>query len=110
LEPLGTPAGQIAGNPCAIHDAKRNRDHLAYRDSAGQIREATRNGDAWQLTNPTVLAGAPRAAGEPAGVVSALTGSRYYVYRGREGHLHELCFDGSWSHRDLSTAARREKN
>jgi len=110
LEPLGTPAGQIAGNPCAIHDAKRNRDHLAYRDSAGQIREATRNGDAWQLTNPTVLAGAPRAAGEPAGLVSALTGSRYYVYRGREGHLHELCFDGSWSHRDLSTAARREKN
>ena len=38
LEPIGTPAGQIAGNPCVIHDAKRNRDHLAYRDSAGHIR------------------------------------------------------------------------
>ena len=104
LEPIGTPAGQIAGNPCVIHDAKRNRDHLAYRDSAGHIREATRNGDAWRLTNPTTLAEAPPAAGEPSGLVSALTGSRYYVYRGREGDLHELCFDGSWSHRNLSTA------
>lgn len=104
LEPIGTPAGQIAGNPCVIHDAKRNRDHLAYRDSAGHIREATRNGDAWRLTNPTMLAEAPPAAGEPSGLVSALTGSRYYVYRGREGDLHELCFDGSWSHRNLSTA------
>ena len=104
LEPIGTPAGQIAGNPCVIHDAKRNRDHLAYRDSAGHIREATRNGDAWRLTNPTTLAEAPPAAGEPSGLVSALTGSRYYVYRGREGDLHELCFDGSWSHRNLSAA------
>ena len=31
-------------------------------------------------------------------------------YRGREGHLHELCFDGSWSHRNLNTVAGREKN
>ncbi len=107
LEPLRTPAGQIAGNPCAIHDARRNRDHFAYRDSAGQIREATRNGDAWQLTNPTALAGAPPAAGEPAGLVSAQTGSRFYVYRDRDGHLHELRFEGSWSHRNLSAAVER---
>jgi len=104
LEPLRATTGKIAGNPFAIRDAKRNRDHFAYRDSAGQIREATRNGDDWQLTNPTVLAGAPPAAGEPAGLVSIRTGSRYYVYRGREGHLHELSFDGSWSHRNLSAA------
>ncbi|MBC8245466.1 MAG: CotH kinase family protein [Verrucomicrobia bacterium] len=109
LEPLRATTGQIAGNPCAIHDARRNRDHFAYRDSAGQIREATRNGDDWQLTNPTALAGAPPAAGEPAGLVSAQAGSRYYVYRGRDGHLYELRFDDSWTHRNLSAAVKQNE-
>ena len=39
--------------------------------------------------------------------MSAQTGSRFYVYRNREGHLHELRFEGSWSHRNLSAAVER---
>jgi len=104
LEPIGKPPSQVVGNPCAIHDAKRDRHYLAFRDAGGHVQEAILNGGSWQLTAPTALAGAPPAAGEPSGFVSTLTGSRYYVYRGREGHLHELCFDGSWSYRDLSVA------
>ena len=40
--------------------------------------------------------------GRTLGLGIPLTGSRYYVYRGREGHLHRLCFDGSWSYHDLN--------
>ena len=46
------------------------------------------------------------ASGDPAGLVSAASGARYYVYRGQDGHLHELGFDGAWSHRDLTRLAQ----
>ena len=105
LEPIGTPPSQVAGDPCVIHDAKQELYFLAYRDIAGHIQEAAATGEAWPVTDPTELAGAPVAAGEPAGLVSAASGSRYYVYRGTDGHLHELHFDGSWTHRDLTAAA-----
>ena len=39
--------------------------------------------------------------------IIAQTGSRFYVYRDRDGHLHELRFEGSWSHRNLSAAVER---
>ena len=107
LEPIGKSTHQIAGNPCVIHDVKLDRHHLAFREVNGHVREATLNDGSWLLTDPTELAGAPPAAGEPSGLVSALTGSRYYVYRGREGHLHELRFDDSWSHRDLSASVSK---
>ncbi|MFP6768347.1 MAG: hypothetical protein VB859_09260, partial [Planctomycetaceae bacterium] len=94
--------GQVAGDPCAVHDARNDRVYLAFRDTAGHVREAALNKGIWQLTDPTALAGAPPASGEPAGLVSTQSGARYYVYRGREGHLHELRFDGSWKHRDLN--------
>ena len=42
--------------------------------------------------------------GSPLGPVSTLASLRYYVYRCREGELHQLCFDGSWSYRHLGAA------
>ena len=87
-----------------VYDAKGNQHYLAYRDGEGHIYEATLNEGSWQLTDLTTLAGAPPAGGAPSGLVSTLTGWRYYVYRSREGHLHQLCFDGSWSYRSLSAA------
>ncbi len=58
----------------------------------------------WLLSDPSALASAPPASEDPTGLASALSGSRYYVYRGRDGNLHELRFDDSWHHRDLSAA------
>ena len=105
LEPIGKLTSRVVGNPCAVHDTKHERHYLAFRDTNGHVQEVTLNKGSWQLTDSTVLAGGAPAAGEPSGLVFALNGSRYYVCRGREGHLHELCFDGSWSHRDLGVAA-----
>ena len=63
--------------------------------------EATFRQGSWKVINITELAWAPPASGEPTGLVSAVDGVRYYVYRGRDGHLHEVRFLGSWNHRDL---------
>ena len=111
LEPIENPASEIVGDPCVIHNVPTTRFHFAYRDARGHIIETTfrsediPQGGSWHLADPTTLADAPPAAGEPAGLFSARTGSRFYVYRGRDGHLHELRFDGSWTHRDLTAAA-----
>ncbi len=51
------------------------------------------------------LADAPPALGEPEGHFSVQSGERCYVYRGEEGHFHELRFDGKWRHTDLSKTA-----
>ena len=107
IQPIGNPASQVAGDPCIAFDAKRDLQFIAYRDVEGHIREASTEGG-WPVTDPTSLAGAPLATGEPAGFVSS-SGIRYYVYRGRDGHLHELSFDGTWSHVDLSAAVNRSK-
>ena len=104
LEPIGKLPSQVVKNPCAIHDAKRDRHYLAFCDTDGHVQEAILNESSWQLTDLTALAKAPPAAGGLSGLVSTLTGFRYYVYRGSEGHLHQLCFDGSWSHRYFSVA------
>jgi len=57
LEPIGKPPSQVVGNPCAIHDAKRDRHYLAFRNAGGHVQEAILN------------EGSP-AAGEPSGLVS----------------------------------------
>ncbi|MDP7014780.1 MAG: CotH kinase family protein [Pirellulaceae bacterium] len=105
LEPIGQPADLAAGNPCVVHDVKQDIHHLAFRDKAGHVREATLRDGEWRITDPTAAAKSPLAAGEPAGLVSARDGARYYVYRGRDDHLHELRFDGDWTHRDLTDLA-----
>jgi hypothetical protein len=117
LEPVGKPSIRAAGNPVVLYDAKGDRHYIAYRDTLGHIHEASEmplvtddptavsDREIWQIKDVTTLAGAPPAAGEPAGLVSVRNGARNYVYRGREGKLHEIRFDGQWSHRELTAAA-----
>jgi len=105
LETIGKLLPAVVGNPCVVHNVQRDQHHVAFRDTDGHIQEATFNEGAWQLIDSTALSGAPPAAAEPAGFVSTRTGSRYYVFRARDGHLHELCFDGCGAAGDLSGAA-----
>lgn len=66
---------------------------------------ADSRGGRWELNNLTRAAEAPLAEGEPAGLVLRQSSGRVYVYRGCDGHIHELNFDGAWMHRNLSEAA-----
>ena len=115
LEPVQQLASGVAGDPCVVHNVQTTRYHFAYRDTQNHIREATfrtearPQGGAWQVIDLTAITGAVPASGDPAGLVAAKNGARYYVYRGRKGHMHELGFDGSWSHRDLTLAARTSR-
>ena len=109
-------AREVAGDPCVIHNVQTTRYYFAYRDTQGHIRESTFSsakrpqGGAWQVVDLMASTGAPPASGDPAGLVSAASGARYYVYRGRDGHMHELGFDGAWTHRDLTRVARGSGN
>ena len=112
LEPVEPVAREVAGDPCVIHNVQTTRYHFAYRDTQGHIREATFSSDkrpqggTWQVVDLMASTAASLASGDPAGLVSAASGARYYVYRGQDGHLHELGFDGAWSHRDLTRLAQ----
>ena len=107
LQTIGALLPAVAGNPWLVHDTRENQYYVAYRNAEGQIQEASFQEGEWRVVNPTVRVGAPLASGDPVGLVAARNGARYYVYRGQQGHMHELGFDGSWSHRDLTLAAQR---
>ena len=110
LQTIGPLLPAVVGTPRLLHDTRKNQHYLAYRNEQGQIQEAFFQGDAWKVMSPTDQAEAPPASGDPAGLVSVASGTRYYVYRGRDGHLHELGFTGSWSHRDLTRLAQPSGN
>jgi hypothetical protein len=50
-------------------------------------------------------AGAPLAAGDPAGYTWDVDKTEHAVYRGIDGHIHELWFNGQWNYNDLTSAA-----
>lgn len=56
----------------------------------------------------SALASAPRAVGDPSVATHPTRGVRVVLYRGEQGHLHELVFpgpSGDWTHRDLTVTA-----
>jgi len=112
LELIGKPMAPATGTPITLHDQPRNRHYIAYRDRNGHIHEANRIPPApskttsieesWELTDLNQLTDAPPSTGDIAGLVSASTGERHYIYQGQNGDLHQLRFNGHWSHHNLS--------
>jgi hypothetical protein len=105
IETIGETLPSVVGNLGLVHDTQHNQHYLAYRNSDGHLLEATFQKGSWKVTNVTELAWAPPATSDPAGMISKLSGSRYYVYREQDGHLHELRFDGEWNHRLLDSGS-----
>ncbi|WP_327632960.1 M12 family metallopeptidase [Kribbella sp. NBC_00482] len=59
----------------------------------------------WHHNDLSASAGAPNATGVPAGYTWAVDKTQHVVYRGGDGHIHELWFNGTWNHNDLVAAA-----
>jgi hypothetical protein len=59
-------------------------------------------GEEWTMANPSEMADAPRAKGSPIGWVNVKTGTRHYLYQSEDGEVHQLSFDGKWTHQALS--------
>ena len=76
---------------------------VVYRSNNGHIQElsiALGSGH-WGAGDLTALAGAPLAAGDPVGYARA-GGTNSVVYRGVDGHIHELFLGAGWGTGDLT--------
>lgn len=100
-----TGAPPAAGNPCGYAFEQENRQHIVYRGADGHIHElAASVGGNWGHFDLTTMTGAPPAAGDPSGYVFVAEQRQHVVYRGTDGHIHELAasLGGTWAHFDLT--------
>ena len=102
----GAPAA--ASDPAGYTWDVDNTQHVVYRGTDGHIHElwfsSARNWNHNDLTNAT---GAPAAASDPAGYTWDVDRTQHVVYRGTDGHIHELWFSSAtwnWNHNDLTNA------
>ncbi|MFC0430528.1 hypothetical protein [Kutzneria buriramensis] len=77
----------------AVDGSTNGEVELSYRGEAG-----------WARSDLTAVAGAPLAAGDPAGYTWDVDSTEHNVYRGYDLHIHELWFNGAWHHNDLTNA------
>jgi hypothetical protein len=86
-----TGGPQAAGDPSGyVHDALGTQQ-VVYRGEDNHIHELwwdAENG--WGRGDLTDVTGAPKAAGDPSGYVFDAQGTQHVVYRGVDGHIHEL--------------------
>src|SRR5262249_48334818 len=80
--------------------------HVVYRGGDGHVHELWwSESSGWQRNDLTAAPGAPAAAGDPAGYMFDAQGTQHVVYRGGDGHIHELwCSPEAWHHNDLTAA------
>ncbi len=86
-----TPIATVNVSDKGGHLRRTFMARVVYRGGEGHIHELwlPPNGE-WHLGDLTELTGAPPAAGDPAGYVTEVDGTARVVYRGDEGHIHEL--------------------
>jgi hypothetical protein len=102
--PIDQTTDQLEGQFTLFSNAENSSHYLAFRGTEGGIRAGVHRGETWAMTRPSKLAKAPKAKGDPIGWVDGKTGTRYYLYEGSNGHIHELSLDdGQWTHRRLTS-------
>jgi hypothetical protein len=111
----GAPLGQpVNSTPMAYTTSLAGEGPAArvvYQIREKRVHELCKVGaGAWSHSVLSVIAGAPAADSAPTGYATNLGGegpAARVVYRGTDGHVHELCKvgGGDWSHTDLTAAA-----
>src|SRR5260370_789526 len=113
---VASGADKVAGTSAIGHPAGytlSNSQHVVYRGSDDHIHELYWEGAAWGHNDLTLASGASKlsgtaAAGDPAGYT--LNDSQHVVYRGSDGHIHELYWEGAaWGHNNLTLASGASK-
>ena len=92
-----------------LHDKKKKLHFLAFTSPDGGIRESVLQGEEWAMTNLSELVGAPRAKGSPVGWTNAKNGTRHYLYQGDNSEVHQLSFDGKWTHQAILSKTLKEE-
>jgi hypothetical protein len=106
------------GRPTAFASEDTDVQHVFYRTSEGSLidlfrRWGSTDDKKWHSNDLTAEAKAPTAAGSPcayleqSGVV-ATSDTEHLVYRGEDGHIHELFAvpKDKWMHKDLTAEAK----
>ena len=104
-----TGALSAAGDPAGYTWDVDKTQHVVYRGSDGHIRELwfSSSAWAWNQNDLTIATGALRSAGDPAGYTWDVDNTQHVIYRGDDGHIHELWFSSTawnWNHNDLTNA------
>jgi uncharacterized protein with PIN domain len=103
----GTGATPAAGDPVGYAFETENRQHVVYRGVDSHIHELAISigGNAWGHFDLTAGTGATLAAGDPFGYAFEAENRQHVVYRGVDGHIHELAISiggNAWGHFDLT--------
>ncbi len=106
---LTTAAGAppSVGDPFGYTWSVDSTEHVVYRGADRHLHELWFNGS-WHHNDLTVASGAPAGAlvaSDPFGYTWDVDKTQHVVHVGADGHVHELWFNGSWHHNDLTTAA-----
>jgi len=100
-----TGAPMAIGGPDGYVFAAQATQHVVYRGTDAGIHELWwAAGSGWAHADLSAEAGAPAAAGDPAGYMFDAQGTQHVVYRGTDADIHELWWaaGSGWSHADLS--------
>ena len=104
-----TNAPHAGGNPFGYTTDYTDVQHVFYRGTDGNIHELFAR-DRWQHNNLTALAGAPKSVGDPVGYTTddygfGVKDDQHVLYRGADGHIHELFTVDAWQYNNLTTLA-----
>jgi hypothetical protein len=101
-----TGAPTAAGDPSAYVWDFDASQHVVFRGDDNHVHELWYSGaDGWNYVDLTIAAQAPSASGDPVGYTWDVDETQHVVYFGDDGHIHELWYDDSWHHNDLTLAA-----
>jgi hypothetical protein len=89
-EAIGAPPA--ASDPAAYYSAGTNTKHVIYRGEDGHLNEIwwVPGGGIPAHVDLTLRAFAPLATGKPAAFTVEGANSQHVVYRGTDGHIHEI--------------------
>jgi len=93
---IASGAPTAAGDPVGYTWDADKSEYTVYRGNDGHIHELWLwfNNCGWRHNDLTIAAGAPAAAGDPAGYTWDVDKSEHVIYRDNDAHVHELWFNG----------------
>ena len=101
-----TPGAPLpGGNPIGYSFTGDDSNHIVYRGHQGQIHDLCFiRGQGRVHTNLSAATGAPTAMGDPSVHIFHVFPSRHVMYRGADGHIHDIYWmeAAGWRHSDIN--------
>ena len=105
---------ELTGGPLGLGDPSSytyhvfNSQHVVYIGQNNHLYQLyAGQTDEWKIANMTEKTGAPLATGNPSTFIDPFNNSQNLIYRGQDGHIHDIYFirGGGWKHLILTQLA-----